>query len=247
MLMPKVDQPSWDTSLAFDRLLWRTESQSPIENLESPQVSLCRKQLPWCVIGELNNIANQAEKRGRHAYPSSLIEGFQSALHDCQLHDLELRGYPYTWERGRNTGSLVEIRLDKALVTRQWLAIFHEVTLTNLDFFCSDHTPIILELNNGSHGCSVHHFCFENLWCREPMCKQIVKACWEENGHLSLVEKIKVCSLALENWGKSLTCNFKKRLAKSKSAMAAIKHDANSFSYQEYAAEKNNYFEILAQ
>uniref|UniRef100_A0A803Q8H0 CCHC-type domain-containing protein n=1 Tax=Cannabis sativa TaxID=3483 RepID=A0A803Q8H0_CANSA len=138
---------------------------------------LADSPLPWCLIGDFNNIANQSEKNGGRPYPNALIEGFQSVLHECSLHDLDLHGHPYTWERGRNSGNLVEIRLDRALVTQLWLDTFHEVTLSNLPISSSDHTPIFLEFHDCSYSSNTYHFRFENSWCREPMCAQIVKAC----------------------------------------------------------------------
>uniref|UniRef100_A0A803Q8J8 DUF4283 domain-containing protein n=1 Tax=Cannabis sativa TaxID=3483 RepID=A0A803Q8J8_CANSA len=87
---------------------------------------LADSPLPWCLIGDFNNIANQSENNGGRPYPNALIEGFQSVLHECSLHDLDLHGHPYTWERGRNSGNLVEIRLDRALVSQLWLDTFHE-------------------------------------------------------------------------------------------------------------------------
>ncbi|XP_060965138.1 uncharacterized protein LOC133034129 [Cannabis sativa] len=204
-------------------------------------------QLPWCVIGDFNNIGNQAEKRGGRAYPTALIAGFQSVLSDYSLHDMELRGYPYTLERGHASGNLVEIRLDKALVSQRWLDNFHQVTLSNHPISSSDHTLILLEFHDSPHRDNVYHFCFENSWCREPMCAQIVKSCWENNSHLSLLDKIKVCSSQLDSWGKSLTGNFKNQIAKSKKKMTAMKHLGFDNCYQDYVTEKNNYFAILAQ
>ncbi|XP_060959372.1 uncharacterized protein LOC133030596 [Cannabis sativa] len=157
---------------------------------------------------------------------------------------MELRGYPYTWERGRASGNLVEI--DKALVSQRWLDQFHQVTLSNLPISSSDHTPILLEFHDSPHRDN-YHFRFENSWCREPMCAQIVKACWENNSHLSLLDKIKVCSSQLDSRGKNLTGNFKNRIAKSKKKMTAMKHSGFDNYYQDYVTEKNNYFEILAQ
>uniref|UniRef100_A0A803PEU0 CCHC-type domain-containing protein n=1 Tax=Cannabis sativa TaxID=3483 RepID=A0A803PEU0_CANSA len=72
--------------------------------------------LPWCIIGDLNNTTSHADKRGGNKYPQLLVDGFNQALSDCDLVDMELIGYPYTWERGRGIDSWIEIRLDRALV-----------------------------------------------------------------------------------------------------------------------------------
>uniref|UniRef100_A0A803PXY9 Reverse transcriptase n=1 Tax=Cannabis sativa TaxID=3483 RepID=A0A803PXY9_CANSA len=55
--------------------------------------------LPWCVIGDLNNTLSHSDKRGGSPYPQTLLDGFQEVLNDCNLHDMDLSGYPYTWER----------------------------------------------------------------------------------------------------------------------------------------------------
>ncbi|KAM6559477.1 hypothetical protein CsatA_028716 [Cannabis sativa] len=221
----------------------------PINNNSGPvesSITLATLKNTTNTEGSSKNVS-MVEKRGGRAYPSALITGFQSVLHDCSLHDLELRGYPFTWERGRESGNLVEIRLDKALVSQRWLELFHQVTLSNLSVSSSDHTPIFLEFHDSPHRDNVFHFRFENSWCREPMCAQIVKSCWENNSHLTLLEKIDLCSSQLEKWGKTLTGNFKSRLVKSKKKMAALKHSGFDNCDQDYATEKNNYFEILAQ
>ena len=57
--------------------------------------------LPWCVIGDLNNILSNSEKRGGRPYPQGLIQKFQDCITSCGLIDLDLAGYPFTWERGR--------------------------------------------------------------------------------------------------------------------------------------------------
>uniref|UniRef100_A0A803QIZ5 DUF4283 domain-containing protein n=1 Tax=Cannabis sativa TaxID=3483 RepID=A0A803QIZ5_CANSA len=204
-------------------------------------------QLPWCVIGDLNNISSNDDKRGGRPYPSSLIQGSQDVLHDCHLHDLELRGYQYTWERGRQAGNLVEIRLDRSLVSQSWLDFFPEVILSNLAITSSDHSPIFLDLTPACSRGPVYRFRFENVWSHEPMCAEIVRDCWNTNGTLSLSEKIKLCSVNLSNLGKTLTGNFTARLNASKKKMATLKmaDDANSVSC--FENEKVNYFEILAQ
>ncbi|XP_074347205.1 uncharacterized protein LOC141686039 [Apium graveolens] len=57
--------------------------------------------LPWVLIGDMNNVLSQTDKKGGRMYPSWLIQGFKEVLEDCNLVDMELLGYPYlgTWAR----------------------------------------------------------------------------------------------------------------------------------------------------
>lgn len=51
-------------------------------------------------MGDFNNVTSQMDKRGGPEYPTSLIEGFNDCLHDTKLHDLDIIGHQFTWERG---------------------------------------------------------------------------------------------------------------------------------------------------
>ncbi|XP_060972157.1 uncharacterized protein LOC133038123 [Cannabis sativa] len=146
--------------------------------------------LPWCIMGDLNNLGSQLEKRGGRNYPDRLIEGFIGALSDCNLIDLPLVGYPYTWEKGRNSGDLIEERLDKALVTNEWLALYSQPVLYNLEFSMSDHCPIFLVFKGLFPTASLHSFRFENAWLREPLCKQLFEGCWEGSDLNSIQGKL---------------------------------------------------------
>lgn len=53
----------------------------PNRNLRSRTLNLLRtlvrdSNLPWCIIGDMNNIVNQNDKKGGAAYPQNLIDGF---------------------------------------------------------------------------------------------------------------------------------------------------------------------------
>uniref|UniRef100_A0A803PL05 Reverse transcriptase domain-containing protein n=1 Tax=Cannabis sativa TaxID=3483 RepID=A0A803PL05_CANSA len=100
--------------------------------------------LPWCVIGDLNNVTSQEDKKGGNAYPDWLINGFNQALSDCHLNEFALTGYQYTWEKGRGTNNWIEVRLDRALVNQRWMNLFNSAKLLNLEWSISDHCPLLL-------------------------------------------------------------------------------------------------------
>lgn len=58
---------------------------------------------------------------------------------------MELHGYPFTWEKLKGIDKWIEIRLDRALVSRSWSETFQDVKLTNLEVTTSDHCPILLK------------------------------------------------------------------------------------------------------
>lgn len=134
--------------------------------------------LPWCVLGDLNNIVAQSDKRGGTPYPDWLIEGFNEALTASRLVDMNIIGHQFTWERSRGTESWIETRLDRVITNERWLEYFPMSKLYNLEDSPSDHSPIYLDTS-----CLLYvqrprrSFRFENSWLTEPMCFQLVKDC----------------------------------------------------------------------
>lgn len=51
--------------------------------------------IPWCIVGDFNNIIFDDDKRGGSPYPNWLKNGFRSAINDCGL----LEGHPFTWAK----------------------------------------------------------------------------------------------------------------------------------------------------
>lgn len=80
----------------------------------------------------MNNVLCQNDKLGGRPYPSTLVQVFQDVLNDCDLIDMKLRGYQYTWERGPGTDKHIEVRLDRALISQSFIKLFTVAKLTNL-------------------------------------------------------------------------------------------------------------------
>lgn len=218
----------------------RKETWSLIRNLAS------QTSLPWCLVGDMNNVLSQQDKRGGRPYPNHLLQGFQSVLTDCDLTDMNLCGHQFTWDRGVGTVNHIEVRLDRALVNPAFLNAFQEARLTNLEISTSDHCPILLEPNISNFTGKSRSFRFENAWLREPMFYQIVEDTWSSNTG-TLFDKLSSCADILSVWGKEITGNFKGRINQSKRVLKTLKGRRDSYSLNLYQEEKKKLNETYAQ
>lgn len=75
----------------------------------------------------MNNVIKQEDKKGGRPYPTWLLQGFQDVLEECELYDVKLTGYPFTWERGHGTKNWIEIKLDRSLATQSFTYVFTDV------------------------------------------------------------------------------------------------------------------------
>jgi hypothetical protein len=135
-------------------------------------------ELLWCIIGDFNDLLSQEDKRGTHSHPNWLCAGFRNAICDCDLSDIYLEGYPYTWVKRRGSSDIVEERLDRAMANSLWLLRYSNVKLTNLLASHSDHSPILLQNSPMTRSEGVYSFRFENSWLKEEDIGEVVDEGW---------------------------------------------------------------------
>ncbi|GAU19381.1 hypothetical protein TSUD_76250 [Trifolium subterraneum] len=80
--------------------------------------------IPWCIIGDFNDLLSQADKKGIHPHPNGLCMGFRQTVSDCDLTDIPIEGHQFTWIKSRGTPHVIEERLDRAMASTSWLQLF---------------------------------------------------------------------------------------------------------------------------
>jgi hypothetical protein len=136
--------------------------------------------LPWCVIGDYNDILSDEEKKGRSERAPWLIRGFRQVVLDAGLVNLQMRGYEFTWFKSLGTVRAVEEKLDRALVNPLWYNLFPGAVLECLTSTSSDHYPMWLNCKPTETVCrNPQRFKFENAWLAEPDFREQVKSRWQ--------------------------------------------------------------------
>ena len=168
--------------------------------------------LPWCILGDFNDLLSPGDKMGSVEHPNWLFRGFLEAINDCELSELELMGHQFTWERGRGTTAWVQERLDRAFASVSWFEEFPLSRLTNLLASSSDHSPILLELDITHKPGYTHRFRFENLWVREQDFNENLKRWWQLSSDKDLLERLSLCSVSMAKWGREFWKRFRRRI-----------------------------------
>ncbi|XP_074346940.1 uncharacterized protein LOC141685753 [Apium graveolens] len=203
--------------------------------------------LPWCAIGDFKNIVSQQDKRGGAPYPTWIIEGFNEVLSETGLIDLDIVGHQFTWKKSRGKEKWTEVRLDMALTTSTWLNLSPLVKLYNMEGSSSDHSPIMLVLEDSSKVDRPKKFKFENVWLTEPICRQLILECWEDSNNVGIQAKIKACAVKLQKWGREVTGKFKTRIKGCKLEMKKLRNLRDATSVQKYKEAKDKLLLILEQ
>ncbi|XP_016207055.1 uncharacterized protein LOC107647498 [Arachis ipaensis] len=97
-------------------------------------------QIPFCFMGNFNEIVQMEERLGATSLPRSAAE-FKSWVHDMELMDLVSSDRWFTWFQGQSCS-----RIDKVLVSLEWLEEFPETRLRGGPRGLSDHCPMIMNV-----------------------------------------------------------------------------------------------------
>ncbi|RVW35575.1 Transposon TX1 uncharacterized 149 kDa protein [Vitis vinifera] len=159
---------------------------------------------PWCLGGDFNVILSQRE-RSRQGRLSGAMRSFAQTVDDLELIDLPMQGGIATWSGGRNNQSWA--RLDRFLVTQQWLDMFSGVAQCRMHRPTSDHFPILLIGGGIRRGPTP--FRFENMWLKVDDFNGLLRGWWqgiEVRGRASfrLAYKMKVLKHNIKVWNREV-------------------------------------------
>jgi hypothetical protein len=168
--------------------------------------------MPWLVMGDLNEILHLFEKEGGNPRPQHFMQAFNEALDDCNLSDFGYLGHKFTWHHGR-----IREKLDQALTNDAWNLKFPNATLQNMEYCRSDHQPILMELDidESQERIGPALLRFEAKWLKEAQFRQVVEEAWElagptiQNG--SLAGKLTFVHNQLHKWDRTILKKSKRK------------------------------------
>ena len=134
---------------------------------------------------------------------TAAIRRFAQIIDELGLVDLPLQGGLFTWNGGQNDQSWA--RLDRFLMTQNWLDQFSGVLQSKLPRPISDHFPILLEGGGLRRGPSP--FRFENMWLKVEGFKDLLRSWWQGTvirGNVSfrLAAKLKELKQKIKSWNR---------------------------------------------
>eukprot|EP00268_Persea_americana_P005851 TRINITY_DN12021_c0_g3_i1.p1 TRINITY_DN12021_c0_g3~~TRINITY_DN12021_c0_g3_i1.p1 ORF type:complete len:434 (+),score=46.51 TRINITY_DN12021_c0_g3_i1:1707-3008(+) len=212
---------------------------------------LWRIQLYLRLAGDFNTIRWTHEKiGGASPRPSGLIE-FNDCIQEVGLIDLKLSGSPFTWSKSSMGESRTECKLDRALVNAPCMSsnLFKgEVLLPGL----SDHSPILLMLNDSIHVRSP--FRYFNYLVKMPGFSTIVKQTLAGEVHgtplFRVVKRLKRVKEKIIEW-KNTQFPLSMKLQEARTLLDDLqKHmiqDPHNFSLQEQECTARFHLDYLCR
>lgn len=87
---------------------------NPYSGLRNHSWELLRKlagsfSCPWICMGDFNKLLSVTEKTGTTNRSVTHMEAFQQALDDYGLFDINFKGFPFTWRRGKDRNCVLYV------------------------------------------------------------------------------------------------------------------------------------------
>lgn len=201
--------------------------------------------LPWCIMGNFNDLLYSSDKRGTHPYPDWLVRGFHDAIEESLLSEVDLQGGKYTWEMSRGQGNWVQEKLDRAFANAGWWRLFPLCRLSIVLTSFSDHDAIFLELFNVAISKKTFRFKFVNTWLKEPLFVNDVTDHWERIPSTHLVSKLLDVSLFMQKRGRNFFNKFREKKRNQRALLESLKDRRDGQGVTDFFAARDGLNEIL--
>ncbi|XP_072074464.1 uncharacterized protein [Arachis hypogaea] len=135
--------------------------------------------LPWLMIDDFNDIAEQSEKKGGGENDAYACRRFRGWIDKCNLIDVGYSGSRFTWKGGIREGQeRVYKRLDRALCNSEWRTNFSNAFVEVLPRIQSDHHPLLLHTRPETSIHGERPFKYEAMWNTHEDLPNVIKSAW---------------------------------------------------------------------
>ena len=154
--------------LAGKRVMWEELRQLKVSNPDGL----------WCFLGDFNSIRCQEEGIGSSQRNADTydISAFNDWISDIELQEIKCFGSRFTWFRPNGS---VKSRLDRCLVSEQWLAHWPDSSQHVIQRDFSYHCPIILKTEIVDWG--PKPFRVVDWWLKHKGYQRMVKEAWSRD------------------------------------------------------------------
>ncbi|XP_056692071.1 uncharacterized protein [Spinacia oleracea] len=101
-----------------------SSSKEKHHHWNSIRSNLPPKNIPWLVLGDMNEITSQSEKMGGRPFRVNQGKDMLNFMDEAGLVDLGFNGSPFTWTNARDGHNLIQERLDRALANSPWMEAY---------------------------------------------------------------------------------------------------------------------------
>ncbi|KAL8092290.1 hypothetical protein AgCh_034546 [Apium graveolens] len=173
------------------------------------------------------------------------MNGFQAAIDESLLVEIDLQGGKFTWEKSRGTNEWVKERLDIAFASCSWLHQFPLCKLSVIHTSVSDNDPILLDLFSVALSRKQFRFCFENTWLQEPGFHKETTNFWLARPPSHILPNLLSVSSFMARWGRNFFHKFRDKVKKQRELLTKLGNRIDSGGVKMYFEEKEKLNELL--
>jgi hypothetical protein len=183
------------------------------ESFRTELVQACREEsLPLCIGGDFNIIRNSSEKNN-DKFEDRWPFLFNAVINSLDLREIEMSGRKFTWANSRRVPTYE--RLDRVLVSTDCEQKYPLATVEALNREISDHTPLLLSLEERGRTKKQPPFKFELGWLLKDGFFEVVSEVWrKENRGATAMQKwqnkIRRLRQFLRGWAKNSNGAYRK-------------------------------------
>lgn len=96
------------------------------------------------MLGDFNEIIFSSMMQSKRYRNNSQMNGFRSAIRDCNLSDFGFKGNAFTFSNRTKGSEETKVRLDRVLANKKWRMLFPKLEVFITDIPTSNHSASLL-------------------------------------------------------------------------------------------------------